>query len=357
MKHILIVDDNAVTVSMLSKVLMAHGNIFDISTAKDGKDAIGVIDSKKIDLVITDLSMPRMNGFALIEYILKSYPDTHIIAMSAYGTPEIEAKFNSMPTIKYFNKPLKTDVIIDTIFAKLEISYGQIEGIGLSSFLQLLEMESKTCTLSIISSQGKKTGALYFLEGALIDAETEGLEGDAAAYEMVSWEDAKIQIVNTLRKQERKIVQPLMNILMEGAKLKDEKEEEAEKEEETEKPLNISEEPADNNSIQETGGVFDEISLPGEPTGGESQQLDEIPELFTVEQLLESSPLSGILSKMKDALVKIMGPIAEIVFTDSLDSWMTSGEPSTSSIPLLLDILDSEIGDPEKITKYREMIE
>jgi len=60
---------------------------------------------------------------------------------------------------------------------------------------------------------------------------------------------------------------------------------------------------------------------------------------------------------MKDALVKIMGPIAEIVFTDSLDSWMTSGEPSTSSIPLLLDILDSEIGDPEKITKYREMIE
>jgi CheY-like chemotaxis protein len=351
MKHILIVDDNAVTVSMLSKVLMAHGNIFDISTAKDGKDAIDVIDSKKIDLVITDLSMPRMNGFALIEYILKSYPDTHIIAMSAYGTPEIEAKFNSMPSIKYFNKPLKTDAIIDTIFAKLEISYGQIEGIGLSSFLQLLEMESKTCTLSIISSKGEKTGALYFLEGALIDAETEGLEGDAAAYEMVSWEDAKIQIVNTLRKQERKIVQPLMNILMEGAKLKDEKEEE------TEKPLNISEEPADNNSIQESGGVFDEISLPAEPTGGESQQLDEIPELYTVEQLLESSPLSGILSKMKDALVKIMGPIAEIVFTDALDSWMTSGEPSTSSIPLLLDILDSEIGDPEKITKYREMIE
>jgi CheY-like chemotaxis protein len=351
MKHILIVDDNAVTVSMLSKVLMAHGNIFDISTAKDGKDAIVVIDSKKIDLVITDLSIPRMNGFALIEYILKSYPDTHIIAMSAYGTPEIEAKFNSMPTIKFFNKPLKTDAIIDTIFAKLEISYGQIEGIGLSSFLQLLEMESKTCTLRITSSKEEKTGALYFLEGALIDAETEGLEGDAAAYEMVSWEDAKIQIVNTLNREERKIVQPLMNILMEGARLKDEKEEEAEK------PLNISEEPADNNSIQETGGVFDEISLPAEPTGGESQQLDDIPELFTVEQLLESSPLSGTLSKMKDALVKIMGPIAEIVFTDSLDSWMTSGEPSTSSIPLLLDILDSEIGDPEKITKYREMIE
>jgi len=351
MKHILIVDDNAVTVSMLSKVLMSHGNIFEISTAKDGEDAIGVIGSKKIDLVITDLSMPRMNGFALIEYILKSNPDTSIIAMSAYGTPEIEAKFNSMPTIKYFNKPLKTEAIIDTIFEQLKISYGQIEGIGLSSFLQLLEIESKTCTLSITSSQGEKTGTLYFHEGTMIDAETPDLEGEAAAYEIVSWEETKIQIVNTLNREERKIVQPLMNILMEGAKLKDEKEAK------TEKPLNISEEPADNSSIQETEGVFDDISLPTEPTGGEAQQLDDIPELFTVEQLLESSPLSGTLSKMKDALVKVMGPIAEIVFTDSLDSWMTSGEPSTASIPLLLDILDSEIGDLEKITKYRDMIE
>ena len=351
MKHILIVDDNAVTVSMLSKVLMTHGNIFDISTARDGEDAVGVIKSKKIDLVITDLSMPRMNGFALIEYILKSNPDTPIIAISAYGTPEIEAKFKSMPTIKYFNKPLKTDAIIDAIFEKLKISYGQIEGIGLSSFLQLLQMESKTCTLRITSSQGKKTGALYFLEGTLIDAETPDLLGEAAAYEIVSWEETKIQIVNTLSREERKIVQPLMNILMEGAKLKDEKEAE------TEKLLNISEKPAENKPIQEPEGVFDGISLPAEPTRGETQQLDDIPELLTVEQLMESGPLSGTLSKMKDALVKIMGPIAEIVFTDSLNSWMTSGEPSMSSIPLLLDILDSEIGDPEKITNYREMIE
>jgi hypothetical protein len=291
-----------------------------------------------------------MNGFALIEYILKTYPDTPIVAMSAYGTPEIEAKFKTMPTITYFNKPLKTDAVIDTIFKKLEISYGQIEGIGLSSFLQLLEMESKTCTLTVTSSQGKRTGSLYFLEGTMIDAETPDLEGEEAAYEIVSWEDAKIKIVNTLRKEEKKISQPLMNILMEGAKLKDENEEK------TEAPLNISEKPAEN-PPQKTEGVFDGITLPAEPTGGESQQLDDVPELMTVEQLLESSPLSGILSKMKDSLVKIMGPDAEIVFKDSLESWMTSGEPSMSSIPLLLDILDSELGDPEKIGNFREMTE
>ena len=223
MKNILIVDDNAETVSMLSKVITAHSNIFDIATAGDGKDAMGIIDSKEIDLVITDLSMPRMNGFALIEYILKSYPETPIIVISAYGTPEIEAKFDSIPNIQYFSKPLKTDAIIDAIFEKLEISYGQINGIGLSSFLQLLEMESKNCILNVSSKQGDKTGTLYFLDGLLIDAETPNLKTEAAAYEIVGWEDVRIQIINNISRQERKISQPLMNILMEGAKLKDEK--------------------------------------------------------------------------------------------------------------------------------------
>ncbi len=361
MKNILIVDDNTVTGSMLSKVLTAHCNIFEIFTAKDGKDAIPIIAEKQIDLVITDLSMPRMNGFALIEYILKSSPDTPIIVISAYGTPEIEAKFNSMPTITFFNKPLKTDAIINAALEKLEISYGQLDGIGLSSFLQLLELESKTCTLSVTSNKGDQNGTLYFMEGALIAAETEDLKDEAAAYEIISWEDAKIQIINSISKEDRNITQPLMNILMEAANLKDEKE--------SEKPLNISEETADKESKQERSapegeGVFDKITLPDEKTGEEGlQQFDEPPEdqttdaQITAEQLLDSDPLAETLLKMKEALGKIMGPIAELVFTDSLNSWIETGQPSPSSLPSLLLILDNEINDPEKITKYHEMVD
>jgi hypothetical protein len=193
-------------------------------------------------------------------------------------------------------------------------------------------MESKTCTLTITAGQGKKSGSLYFLEGTMIDAETPDLEGEEAAYEIVSWEDAKIKMVNTVKKAEKKITQPLMNILMEAAKLKDENEEE------TETPPDITKEPAGQ-----------------EPKGG--KPLDDMPKNYTVEQLLESSPMSETLSEMKNSLAKIMGPRAEAVFVDSLESWMTSGEPSMSSIPLLLDILDSEIADPEKITHYRDMIE
>ncbi len=76
----LIADDNAVTVTMLSKVLTAHCNIFNIHTAKDGLDAMDIVNTKELDLIITDLSMPKMNGFALMEHTMKAHPKMPIIS-------------------------------------------------------------------------------------------------------------------------------------------------------------------------------------------------------------------------------------------------------------------------------------
>ncbi len=350
MKNILIVDANAEAVQRLSKSIAAHGNVFTVFTAKDGNQAIETISNEDIQLVITELNMPGMNGIALIKHLLKSHSQTPIIVTTAYGTPEIAAKLGSIPSIKYLKKPLKTDVIMKAIFEKLKISYGQVNGVGLSSFLQILQMEGKTCTLSVVSSSENRTGTLYFLDGELIAAETDGKTDEAAAYEIISWEDAKITIVYNVSKQERKITQSLMNILMEAAKVKDE--------EDAKKPLNKSEEVADIESIQKDPASFDERSLEIKDTGqAETFQGDDRLVLMTPEQLMQSGPLSSTLSKMKEALIKVMGPIAEIVFNDALNVWIEGVQPSQESIPSLLDILDEEIDDPDKIAKYHTMIE
>lgn len=224
MKHILIVDDHIKTVHMLSRTLIAYQDLFRVITAKDGQDAIDILGREKIDLVLTELNLPRINGIALIKHILQSGSDIPIIVMTAYGTPEIELKLNSIPRIKYFNKPLKTNAVIGEIFEKLDIAFGQVDGVGLSSFLQLLEMECKTCTLTIIS-KNSKIGTIYIVDGVLIAAETEKNKNEAAAYEILKWEAVKIHIVDGASKREPEITQSLMNILMEGAKQKDEIEE------------------------------------------------------------------------------------------------------------------------------------
>lgn len=354
MKNILIVDDNAEAVQRLSKALTAYGKVFTVFTGKDGKNAIEIIENEDIQLVITELNMPGMNGIALIKHLLKSHSQIPIVVTTAYGTPEIESKLSSISSIEYFKKPLDTDLIIKAIFEKFQISYGQVDGVGLSSFLQILEMEGKTCTLNVISNLENKTGTMYFVEGKLIAAETDGYTNEAAAYEIISWEDVKITIVYSVSKQEQEITQSLMNILMEAAKIKDEKE--------SKKPLIESNQSADTESIQETIletiESFDEISLEkDEIKEAHPSQPDESPEQITAEELMESGPLSAPLCRMKDALIKVIGPIAEIVFNDSINIWMDAVQPSQESMPSLLDILDEEIDDPENIAKYHSMIE
>ncbi len=367
MKHILIVDDNVASVTMLSRVFEALRDIFKVFTTNNGKDAIDIIEQEQIDLVLTELNLPQMNGIALIKHILNSKSGIPIIILTAYGTPEIESKLNSIPSIRYFNKPIKTDIVIETVFENLNVPFGQVDGVGLSSFCQLLEMEAKTCTLSIMSNQQRKTGVMYFLNGVLISAETESHKNEDAAYEILSWEDAKIHIVYSVSKKEQEITQSLMNILMEGARQRDEEDgiqsEDAGRLATDEKIL--SEEGADNDSIQVLQDAFDKTfmedgALPGD---GESQPEDgpspphEGSEKKSVEMLLQSGPLAEVLVKMKESLVKVMGPIADIVFLDCLEAWVEGIVPSESSIPSLIDIIDQEIGDFDRAAKYRTLIE
>jgi len=97
---------------------------------------------------------------------------------------------------------------------------GQLRGISLDSFLQMAQMERTTCTLKV--SANDEFGFMYVLKGELIDAQTGILEGSEAAYLIISWDNSSIEIENTCERTENRIKQPLMNVLMEGMRIRDE---------------------------------------------------------------------------------------------------------------------------------------
>ena len=82
-------------------------------------------------------------------------------------------------------------------------------------------MEKKTCTLKITHKD--KHGYMYFKKGEIISAETDEMKNEKAAYEMISWDKAAIDIKEVCKKNIKDIKLPLMSILMEGLKIKDEK--------------------------------------------------------------------------------------------------------------------------------------
>ncbi|MDJ0782378.1 MAG: DUF4388 domain-containing protein [Desulfosarcinaceae bacterium] len=97
---------------------------------------------------------------------------------------------------------------------------GRLQGISLPSFLQMSEMEGATFALKVFS--GQRSGVLHVREGNLIAAETRGIKGREAAYRIISWEQVAIQIADADPEVADEIQQPLMHVLMESLKIKDE---------------------------------------------------------------------------------------------------------------------------------------
>ncbi|MEA1980734.1 MAG: response regulator [candidate division Zixibacteria bacterium] len=80
---VLVVDDDETIREMISKILSLNG--FQVVLASDGFEALNLLEQNRIQIVITDMKMPEMDGMELIGLIKKSYPDIKNIVMTAFG--------------------------------------------------------------------------------------------------------------------------------------------------------------------------------------------------------------------------------------------------------------------------------
>ena len=100
---------------------------------------------------------------------------------------------------------------------------GFVKGISIGSFLQLFEIEQKTCLLEIRGNRKKQIGFFYFVDGVLYDAACGGLKGKEAALKVIGWDKAEIRFHEApKRKISKRIDEELMSLIMEAMRLKDE---------------------------------------------------------------------------------------------------------------------------------------
>lgn len=102
-KQILLVDDEYQMRSILSESLQAMG--YSTQEAKNGVHATEILETQSFDLVITDLKMPQMDGLELMSRILKKYPNTGILIITAYGTIEAAVDALQSGAFDFLTKP------------------------------------------------------------------------------------------------------------------------------------------------------------------------------------------------------------------------------------------------------------
>ena len=110
METVLIVDDEKNYPLILSAVLEEEG--FETLTANSGKAALEIIESSDIDLILTDMKMPEMDGIELLKRIKKIDPDLPVIVMTAHGTVDKAVDAMQEGAYTYIQKPFDNERMI-----------------------------------------------------------------------------------------------------------------------------------------------------------------------------------------------------------------------------------------------------
>lgn len=91
----------------LSKILTHDG--YEVSSAGNGLEALNFLRSNDVELIITDLNMPEMNGLMFLRELKRSYPSSKVIMITAYGEVESYLEAITLGAFEYINKPVKYD--------------------------------------------------------------------------------------------------------------------------------------------------------------------------------------------------------------------------------------------------------
>ena len=144
-RTVLIADDEANLRKVLAAMLRREG--YEVLTAADGAEALDLMGKTRVDVVLTDLRMPRLDGMELLRRVLAEYRGTPVVMLTAHGTVDTAVTAMKLGAFDYLSKPYDQDelqMIIKKAATAADLSVEEPEGepegrfgmIGASSSLE-----------------------------------------------------------------------------------------------------------------------------------------------------------------------------------------------------------------------------
>ena len=221
MKNVLVVNSDQAVSQSVTGLLKHQGAFFRVHTARHSQQAIQLLKTTPVDLIITTLRFPKFGGLRFVNTLAKEYPSTKVIVITKGHHPSKLVSNKKFPAAIYLDQSIDQGLLIKRVFTELRIDYGgYVRGIALPSFLQMIELENCTCTLSISSKN--LDGLLWFKDGELIAARSPTNEGKKAALEIIAWQNVFINIDYALFDVEPQFSISVMMLILESGQQYDE---------------------------------------------------------------------------------------------------------------------------------------
>ena len=238
--HVLVADDDAWILRMVATVLEKRG--YSVETAVDGEDALQRALARTPDLLITDVMMPKMDGWSLVRQ-LRSHAELAllpVIFLTALSSEDDRIRGFRLGADDYVTKPFRFEELDLRVAKTLRRTQqtvqetresfngsslrGDLSHVGLSSLLVLIEMERKTGLLTLRAPNGP-TAQVLVREGKVVHARLDDTEEPVDAecvYYLLTWGGGEFEFVACLVEGVDRVNVSTTHLLMEGARLMDE---------------------------------------------------------------------------------------------------------------------------------------
>ena len=133
--RILIVDDEKDMLVLLKRIIEEKTNHI-VETEYDPLKVSGLLKKKQLDVIITDLKMPKMDGIAILDMVKNIQPSAIVVIMTAYATIETAVEATRKGAFDYISKPFRKERILITIDKAMEWRKLTQENITLRNFLR-----------------------------------------------------------------------------------------------------------------------------------------------------------------------------------------------------------------------------
>ena len=120
-KMILVIDDSPDTLEIIERNLITRG--YRLMTATNANDGLSLLENNKIDLVITDLKMPKVDGLEVVRHIRENFSDIEVMVVTGYATVAGAVEAVKLGAEEYLAKPFTEDelnAVVERTLCKLE---------------------------------------------------------------------------------------------------------------------------------------------------------------------------------------------------------------------------------------------
>jgi CheY-like chemotaxis protein len=224
MPKLLVVDDEPDLLRTIAHWLASGADDFSVTTAPDGEQALDLIKRQPVDILLTDVRLPGIDGIELVQRVLAGWPATKVIVMTGLPSPDLQARAIKGGALHFIKKPFTASTLLGVLREAATIGgwSGSVSGLDIFDLTQLLAMTQRSRSVRVRA--GGKDGVIVLEDGQLTHATANGHAGADAFYEMVCWNGGTFEDIPQpdLAAFPRNVEVSTAHLILEAARLRDE---------------------------------------------------------------------------------------------------------------------------------------